>query len=234
MDYICKNKDFNHKNGTCDECKLAPHKKEERKPDKFFEYRDSKINPKHPANTPSINKKEEMHNHYPVLGGKFVLAWDIRCKECSEGIKCNQPYREMTYKELPIVANPPSKKEDMRLLGQELDIAKVFGKETISVQEVKKLRKILGKDLIIRTETQKAYWQGIKVMEKECDRALEKARKEGFEEGREIGNDDFNSLKEDIKQTQLKEIRERVRGMKRPNRPKRNKLIDDLLKELEK
>ena len=24
MDYICKNKDFNHKNGTCDECKLAP------------------------------------------------------------------------------------------------------------------------------------------------------------------------------------------------------------------
>ena len=26
MDYICKNKDFNHKNGTCDECQPVPPK----------------------------------------------------------------------------------------------------------------------------------------------------------------------------------------------------------------
>ena len=63
---------------------------------------------------------------------------------------------------------------------------------------------------------------------------LREQKEKAFEEGKEIGNDDFNSLKEYIKHSQLKEIRERVRGMKRPNRPKRNKLIDDLLKELEK
>lgn len=38
----------------------------------------------------------------------------------------------------------------------------------------------MDKDIksFIRTETQKAYWQGIKVMEEECDRVLESQRKD--------------------------------------------------------
>ncbi len=54
----------------------------------------------------------EKHNAMPVGDGKYVLAWDKRCTECSKGLKCNTP-GEYEYKDLPFVEKPEREKQFM-------------------------------------------------------------------------------------------------------------------------
>lgn len=76
---------------------------------------DNKFHKSDPQPVP-INEEEVKHIHVQVASGNYVLAWDSRCEKCKEGIKCNKPYREMTYEELPIVSPTEKEKELLQIV----------------------------------------------------------------------------------------------------------------------
>ena len=136
----------------------------------------------------------------------------------------------------------------MRLLGQELDIAKVFGKETISVQEVKKLRKILGKDKLIHKESwekeldeeinqfldqpyftqewEKVYHKLRLNLKSFIRTEIEKAKHSQLKEIREWAKEKQDGIEYEIKMANDKSVKSHFSGQ--------HKAFSDLLKELEK